>query len=141
MGYKAAISPFASRNLRVFPLLPQSALLNSLPLQNPLVGELQAYLESFLLLVNPAKEQVAQVKKRDSLLWDNLRINAQRAAGMFIYNENNCCLEDATEPPDIKLLRKSMARSMDKLQKDVLKLVDASRKASVSESLRSMRYA
>ena len=144
IGYKAAISPFApSRNLRVFPLLPQSALLNSLPLQNPLVGELQAYLESFLLLVNPAKEQVAQVKKRDSLLWDNLRINAQRAAGMFIYNREQLLpLEDATEPPDIKLLREKYGKEyLDKLQKDVLKLVDASRKASVSESLRSMRYA
>lgn len=144
IGYKAAISPYApSRNLRVIPLLPQSALLNSLPLQNPLIGELQAYLESFLLLVNPAKEQVAQVKKRDSLLWDNLRVNAQRAAGMFIYNREQLLpLEDPTEPPSVKLLREKYGNEyLDKLQKDVLKLVDASRKASVSESLRSMRYA
>lgn len=144
IGYRAAISPFApSRNLRVTPLLPQSALLNSLPVENSLIGELQAYLESFLLLVNPSKEQAAQVKKRDSVLWDNLRINAQRAAGMFIYNREQLLpLDDPTEPANMKLLREKYGNEyLDKLQKSVLKLVDASRKASVSESLRSMRYA
>ena len=41
IGYKAAISIFApSRDLTIFPLLPQSALLNSLPLENTLIGQL-----------------------------------------------------------------------------------------------------
>ena len=53
-GYQAAPSAFASSDsLSPAPLLPQSALLNSLPIQDELVGELQAYLESFVQLIVP----------------------------------------------------------------------------------------
>ena len=144
IGYKAAISPFApSRDLSIIPLLPQSALLNSLPLENALIGELQAYLESFLLLLNPSSALEKQVSQRDSILWDNLRINAQRAAGMFIYNRDQLLpLGNSEEPAEIKKLREQYGQQyLNGLQKDVIKLVGASRKASVLESLRCMRYA
>ena len=144
IGYKAVLSPFApSRDLSIFPLLPQSALLNSLPLENALVGQLQAYIESFLLLLNPSPEQMAQVKKKDSSLWQNLRINAQRAAGIFIYNRDQLLpTGEVDEPQKVKQLRAEYGQCyLSDLQKDVISLVDASRKASVVESLRSMRYA
>ena len=144
IGYKAVVSPFApSRDLSVLPLLPQSALLNSLPLENVLIGQLQAYLESFLLLLNPSKEQLAQVSRKDSILWQNLRINAQRAAGVFIYNRDQLLpLGDEGEPQKVKNLRAEFGGCyLNDLQRDVISLVDASRKASTVESLRSMRYA
>jgi hypothetical protein len=81
-GYEAAPSAFSPmKYLYSVPLLPQSALLNSLPIENELVAELQAYLESFEQLINPSSTQENQIEKNDSVLWTNLRINAQRAAG------------------------------------------------------------
>ena len=145
IGYKAAESPFApSRSLRTPPLLPQSALLNSLPVKNKLIAELQAYLESFLLLINPNPLQEAQISRNDSALWTNLRINAQRAAGMFIYNRQQLepTVGGVNETKAIKALRQAYGQSyLDYMRKDVLLLVRASAKSSVPESVRWMRYA
>ena len=137
-GYKAAESAFApGKKLYAPPLLPQSAILNTLPLRNVLIAELQAYLESFVQLINPSDRQVDQIKSNTSALWTNLRANAQRAAGMFLYNRdglkpyNNDNLVDG---------RADLAdRYLDQMQQDVLRLVNASRRSSVSESLRCMR--
>ncbi|KAJ1423913.1 hypothetical protein B484DRAFT_102556, partial [Ochromonadaceae sp. CCMP2298] len=80
VGYKAAESAFSPmQSLYAKPTLPQSALLNSLPLDSVLIGQLQAYLESFGQLLNPTPNQVRQIQRNTSALWTNLRINAQRA--------------------------------------------------------------
>ena len=142
-GYKAAESAFApGKKLYAPPLLPQSALLNSLPLRNDaLVAELQAYLESFVQLINPSDRQVDQIKSNTSALWYNLRINAQRAAGMFLYNRDG--LKPYANDGVADTLQEARAdladRYLDQMQQDVLRLVNASRKSSVSESLRCMR--
>jgi hypothetical protein len=88
IGYEAADSAFSPmQSLYATPSLPQSALLNSVPIENELVGQLQAFLESFAQLSDPSPSQTAQLNRNNSLLWSNLRTNAQRAAGMFLYNE------------------------------------------------------
>ena len=144
-GYQAAPSAFASSDyLYTAPLLPQSALLNSLPIQDELVGELQAYLESFVQLINPSEAQENQIERNDSILWTNLRINAQRAAGMFIYNKNELLPDNNTnfntETAELQRLRRGLSEEyLVQMQQDVLKLVNGSRKSSVSESLRYMR--
>ena len=144
-GYQAAPSAFASNDyLYTAPLLPQSALLNSLPIQDELVAELQAYLESFVQLINPSEAQENQIERNDSILWTNLRINAQRAAGMFIYNKNELLPDNNTnfnsETAETQRLRRGLSEDyLVTMQQDVLRLVNGSRKSSVSESLRYMR--
>jgi hypothetical protein len=91
VGYEAAPSAFSpSKYLYTVPFLPQSALLNSLPFGNELVAELQAYLESFVQLINPTDTQENQIEKNDSMLWTNLRVNAQRAAGTCLVATAPC---------------------------------------------------
>ena len=144
-GYQAAPSAFASNDyLYTAPLLPQSALLNSLPIQDELVAELQAYLESFVQLINPSDAQENQIERNDSILWTNLRINAQRAAGMFIYNKDQLLPDNNTnfntETAELQRLRRGLSEDyLVQMQQDVLRLVNGSRKSSVSESLRYMR--
>ena len=144
-GYQAAPSAFASSDyLYTAPLLPQSALLNSLPIQDELVAELQAYLESFVQLINPSDAQENQIERNDSMLWTNLRVNAQRAAGMFIYNKNELLPDNNTnfnsETAETQRLRRGLSEEyLIQMQQDVLRLVNGSRKSSVSESLRYMR--
>lgn len=88
VGYKAAKSAYSPLTPQYIPpLLPQSALLNTLPLDDELVGELQAYLESFVELIDPTPSELKQIASNTSTLWTNLKVNAQRAAGMFLYNK------------------------------------------------------
>lgn len=88
VGYEAAESAFAPGQQQVaVPILSQSALLNTLPINNLLIGQLQGFIESFVQLLNPSDKQINQIKLNSSVLWSNLRINAQRAAGMFLYNQ------------------------------------------------------
>jgi len=88
VGYEAAESAFAPGQQRLaVPILSQSALLNTLPINNLLIGQLQGFIESFVQLLNPSDKQINQIKLNSSVLWSNLRINAQRAAGMFLYNQ------------------------------------------------------
>ena len=143
-GYRAAESPFApSKQLLTPPLLPQSALLNSLPLDNELIADLQAYVESFRVLLDPVPITQAQITRTDSLLWKNLRINAQRAAGMFIYNREQLLPKNFTsESPFQQNEREEVGQLfLEEMRRDVLLLVNASGRSSVSGSLRYMRYA
>jgi len=144
IGYKAAQSVFApSSPLLVVPLLPQSALLNSLPLKNVLVGQLQGYLESFIGLTNPSGSinLKNQIQQPNSVLWNNLRINAQRAAGMFIYNREGLLPPKINdEDPTLQDQRQLYGnRYLNELQISVLSLVNASRSSDTSNSLRYMR--
>jgi hypothetical protein len=141
-GYQAAPSAFAPNDfLYTAPLLPQSALLNSLPIKDDLVAKLQAYLESFVQLLNPSEAQENQIEKNNSILWTNLRVNAQRAAGMFIYNKDELLPQlNYDDADDIQVLRRNLSEQyLSQLQQDVLRLVNGSRRSSVSESLRYMR--
>jgi hypothetical protein len=62
-GYKAAQSAFAPKVItNAVPRLAQSVLLNTLPIDNELVGEVQANLESFTQLIDPSNTQIAQVR-------------------------------------------------------------------------------
>ena len=143
-GYKAVQSPYApGKALYNPPLLPQSALINTLPVQNVLIGEIQAYIESFSQLLNPSLAQERQLQKNTSALWSNLRINAQRAAGMFLYNRAELLpVVDDSESKERQVERLKRANiAINTLQGDVLRLVNASRRSSVSDSLRCMRYA
>ena len=100
VGFKSPESVFsASRPLYIPPLLPQSALLNSLPgpLDAELVGQIQAYVESFQQLLHPTPRQARQIAQNSSVLWYNLRINAQRAAGMLFYNQQQFNLPEGDE--------------------------------------------
>jgi hypothetical protein len=88
IGYEAAESAFAPGQQQLaVPVLAQSALLNTLPINNLLIGQLQGFIESFVQLLNPSDKQINQIKLNSSVLWSNLRINAQRATGMFLYNQ------------------------------------------------------
>jgi hypothetical protein len=62
-----------------------------------LIGQTQAYLESFSQLINPSAYQQRQIASRTSALWSNLRINAQRAAGMLFYNQQLLLMAGAGE--------------------------------------------
>ena len=143
VGYKAAESAFAPDKLLYSPpLLPQSALLNSIPIQqNQLVAELQAELESFVQLINPSSRQALQIKSNTSVLWNNLRTNAQRLAGMFLYNRKELIpLATPYDTTDAQQVRTVLVnKNIDQMQSDVLRLVNASQRSSVSESLRFMR--
>lgn len=135
-GYKAVQSPYApTASLYSPPLLPQSALLNTLPVENKLIGEIQTYIESFIQLLQPTPAQVVQLAENNSILWSNLRINAQRAAGMFIYNRPVLQLAGASIEKSIKesnemlnLRQKGLNVSLNTLQNDLLMLVNASRR-------------
>ena len=72
VGYKAAQSAFAPDKLLYSPpLLPQSALLNSIPIpENELVAELQAELESFVQLINPSSISQPFVQSPVWMLFD-----------------------------------------------------------------------
>ena len=164
-GYKAAQSIYApgSRLYRK-PGLPQSALLNSLPFRNELIGDVQGNLESFTLLIKPNAQQKAQIARNTSTLWYNLKVNAQRAAGMFLYNEQQ--FEIANDKIPKYLLKKFMNKSeefaeeerrrgdrvlptlkfleekaLSDLRTEALKLVNASRNTDSQACLRYMNLA
>lgn len=149
-GYKASISIFApSSPLVTTPLLAQSALLNSLPIRSELIGQIQAYLESFDLLIEPTVLTKKQIKVPESSLWTTLAGNAQRAAGVFLYNKNEYLV------PPIESLSQSLPsrvststsigslseKYLGELQIELLKLVNASRKADPIESINNVRKA
>ena len=148
-GYKAAQSVYAPQSRSVLyraPLLGASALLNSLPLRNEIIGQVQAYLESFLQLVNPSKQQKAQLASNSSVLWSNLRTNAQRAAGIFLYNKGDLSIADAivtrmvsSEVNSELTLGELEQNALNDMTQDVLKLVNASRRANVADSLQQMK--
>ena len=150
--------PYIGKSLYAIPTLPQSALLNSLPnVQNELISEMQAYLESFVQLINPTRRQIDQIEKKDSILWLNLQINAQRALGMYIYNNDDLLpnlktktAETENEAENRKFytntqlmedFQKSELRKryLSNLKYDVIKLVTASKYSQVGNSLRYMR--
>lgn len=103
-------------------------------------------MSAFVQLINPSEAQENQIMKNDSVLWNNLRINSQRAAGMLIYNKNELLTlpiisNDTNEILDeLQTQRKYLSEQyISSMQQDVLRLVNGSRKSSVSESLRYMR--
>lgn len=151
-GYEAAQSAFSpGKRLYVTPTLPQSALLNSLRnIQNELVAEVQNYLESFVQLISPTQAQELQLQRNDSVLWTNLRINSQRAAGMLIYDNNDLVPDGELEREKSEYytndrlmadFKKSQYRKryLNNLRYDILNLVNASSRANTRESLRYMR--
>lgn len=155
-GYKASISIFApSSPLYVTPLLAQSALLNSLPIRSELIGQIQAYLESFDLLIEPTKLTTKQIKQPESTLWTTLAGNAQRAAGVFLYNKNEYLVPpiESLGLPILPVKSPSSPSSssstigsfsdkyLNELQIDLLKLVNSSRKADPIESINNVRKA
>lgn len=151
-GYEAAQSAFSpGKTLYVTPTLPQSALLNSLrSVQNELVAEVQNYLESFVQLINPTPAQELQLQRNDSALWTNLQINAQRAAGMLIYDNDELLPDGEIEKEKSAFysndrlmddFKKSQYRKryLNNLRYDILNLINASARANIRESLRYMR--
>ena len=152
-GFRGPQSVYSPSSSFYYPaLLPQSMLLNTLPLKYDLIGQLQNLLESFLNLANINSDPLIekQVKNRESLLWRNLRINAQRAAGMFLYNmvdlDPLSAEQEYTSSPRIdpvvRAVRKQYSKSyIDSMQKNVLQLVNASINSLVPDSLYYMRMA
>lgn len=147
VGYKAVQSAFAP-GIPLYslpPLLPQSALLNSLPIKVELIGQLQAYIESFVQLANPLPNIQRQVARNSSTLWSNLRINAQRAAGMFLYNEKELLPftneEDNDDDSEETIERRAKYGKiyLDQLQENVLLLVRAAYQSDVGLCLKYMR--
>lgn len=144
IGYEAAESAFSPMQaLYTVPLLPQSALLNSLPIDNVLIGQIQAFLESFVQLINPSSRQKSQIFSSNSALWINLRINAQRAAGMAIYNQDSLKpVVFPSEPSELQALRIQQGEVyLEDLKQQLVRLVAASRKSYVGVSLRCVRNA
>ena len=142
IGYEAAESAFSPlQSLYATPYLPQSAILNRTPIENELVGQLQAFLESFVQLLNPSSTQLSQLNKNDSALWNNLRINAQRAAGMFVYNRDFLLPYVSTEDSEeIQLLRKQFGyQKLDEFQQNVIKLVSVSRQSNTTQCVVLMK--
>ncbi len=144
IGFDAAESAFSPlRKLYSIPLLPQSALLNSLPLDNVLVGQIQADLESFIQLINPTKQQILQLQDPQSRLWINLQNNAQRAAGIFFYNQNQ--LKPYSEEEDSlglnNIRNEQFTTCSELLKKHLLLLVDFSKECNIQYSLRCVRNA
>ena len=141
VGFEAAESAFAPfKSLYVVPALPQSALINTLPIGNKLVGQIQGFLESFVQLIRPNERQKAQIATPNSPLWKNLKINAQRAAGMLFYNEKRLIpIVFSKEPSDIQALRIQFSDVyVAELKHNVLGLVNASKAEDVALSLRYM---
>ena len=108
-----------------------------------LVGQLQGYLESFIQLTNPSRSMnlKKQIQQPNSVLWNNLRINSQRAAGMFIYNREGLLPPKINdEDPTLQEERQIYGNKyLTELQESVLGLVNASRNSDISNSLRYMR--
>jgi hypothetical protein len=104
-------------------------------------------LESFVQLIPPnSKRQLEQIERNDSALWANLKTNAQRATGMFIYNENTLLPieEKANGPFQEQILAKKKLYTpiyLDQLKSCLLELVSVSRKADRAESTRYMTAA
>lgn len=143
-GYQAAQSAFApSLCTSAVPRLAQSVLINTLPIQNELVGELQNYLESFTQLVDPSNAQISQIATTNSVLWNNLRINAQRAAGMFLYNREDLLPEIAAADSFAEASKRRIYGEiyLTALKDSVLRLVTASRQSDVTECIRLMKQA
>lgn len=144
IGYEAAESAYSPmQKLYSVPLLPQSALLNILPLDNILVGQLQAFLESYVQLISPNSRQRSQIVRPNSALWVNLRINAQRAAGMFVYNQKQLQpYIDSSESADIQGLRNEESGiNSAEFRQQVIRLVVASKRSEIGASVRCMRNA
>lgn len=144
VGYEAVESAFSPmQTLYAVPSLPQSALLNTLPINRDLFGQLQALLESFTQLMNPSKQQQQQINQNNSALWTNLRVNAQRAAGMFLYNKEvlSPIVVDSESVP-MQLARQQLGNfSIESLQENLIKLVNSSRASDVVCSLQCMQLA
>ena len=179
-GYKTIVaqslySPGKVLYNNICPILPQSALLNSLNyIDNEniydLISEMQNYLESFIQLINPTySKQIKQISNENSILWNNLRLNAQRAAAMFIYNRDEIFLSssmvsnnnnnntintnttssnsfrtddsNSNSPIGFELRQKAQYRQryLNNLKYDVLSLVKASMRSDSIECLRYMR--
>lgn len=104
-------------------------------------------MESFVQLIPPnSKRQLEQIERNDSALWANLKTNAQRATGMFIYNENTLLPieEKANGPFQEQILAKKKLYTpiyLDQLKSCLLELVSVSRKADRAESTRYMTAA
>lgn len=146
VGYEASESAFSpGQRLVAIPLLPQSSLLNTLPLDNELVGQLQAFIESFVQLINPSSNQINQINQNTSALWSNLRINAQRAAGMFLYNKEELLpLNSSSSSESIGILNtreKYGKLYLKQLQNDLIQLVNSSRASNRLSSLQNMQKA
>ena len=140
-GFNKLESPFSpSKVLRIKPFLPQSALLNTLPLKSQLIGELQAYLESFTILINRNTLPIvaSQINNNESTLWNNLRVNAQRAAGIFLYNRASLIPNDTVAVNNNKKLK--LQESIRETQINVLNLVNSSINSNKNDCLRYMRY-
>eukprot|EP01041_Mallomonas_annulata_P007048 gene7048-14342_t len=144
VGYDAAKSTFSPNSeLYITPFLPQSALLNIIPIESELIGQLQAYIESFVQLINPTSKQQLQIQRNTSVLWNNLRINAQRAAGMFIYNSAELQPQvDINDYSDLSILRRDFnVKYLLKMRQEVLQLVNASRSTNIEGCIQHMRDA
>lgn len=142
IGYEAAESAFSPlQSLYATPLLPQSAILNRIPINNELVGQLQAFLESYVQLINPNQKQRSQIRKNDSVLWTNLKVNAQRTAGMFLYNRDFLLpYINPNESAEMQIKRKQFGyQYLTDFQGDVIKLVNASRRNNVTECVQLMK--
>ncbi len=140
-GFNKLESPFSpSKILKIKPFLPQSALLNTLPIKSQLIGELQAYLESFTILINRNALPIisSQISNNESTLWNNLRINAQRAAGIFLYNRASL-IPNETNPIN-KNKELKLQESIRETQINVLNLVNSSINSNKNDCLRYMRY-
>lgn len=129
------------QSLYATPYLPQSALLNRTPIDNELIGQLQAFLESFDQLINPTQRQLNQIRRNDSILWTNLKTNAQRATGMYLYNRDFLLpYINPSDPPEFQLQRKQYGyKCLDDLQRDMIKLVNESRQTNVPACLQLMK--
>ena len=92
-------------------------------------------------LLNPSSAQLSQLNKNDSVLWNNLRINAQRAAGMFVYNRDLLLpYISAEDLEEIQLMRKQYGyQKLDDFQRNVIKLVSVSRQSNVTECVSLMK--
>lgn len=75
-----------------------------------------------------------QLTDPQSALWVNLAINAQRAAGIFLYNR-------AELLPKNESYSQYSSRYMTNLQNDLLKLVNSSREANISDCVVNMKRA
>lgn len=143
-GYIAAQSAFAPRlSNTAVPRLAQSVLLNTLPIENELVGEVQANLESFSQLIEPSNRQISQIKSDTSILWTNLKINAQRAAGMFLYDRNDLLPEISSDDSFQQQSKRRIYGEiyLAELKESILRLVASSLKTDAEESLQLMKAA
>jgi hypothetical protein len=99
-------------------------------------------LESFVQLVPPSsQQQLQQIQRNTSGLWTNLRTNSQRAAGIFLYNEDSLyprLSEDgrgAVFDRDNEMRKIYGKAYLADLKRDLIVLARISRKSNVSDSL------